>query len=297
MAKITVIGTGGVGACIAFELAHRALCRELVLIDIVTNLAEGNAMDISHATQAVQVKAGSYKDMADSDIVIVTAGRPRSPDMKSRLELASFNAGIIKNIAEEIRQYAPKSIVITLTNPVDTMNYMMYRHTGFERSRVIGFSGELDSARFRTIIAPNKPQDIEAYVMGEHGDSQVPVFSRLRQKEKFLILSKEEKEELIKKCRNSSTEVISRKGATVFAPAHHTISMVEAILWDKMKLMMCSAVLDGEYGQSGLSIGVPCIIGKKGILKVEEWKLPQDEQKMFIDSVLNLKSSIRELFR
>ncbi len=301
MTKISIIGTGNLGSCIAFELAKSNLCREIILLDIVKELAEGNALDIAHAIASnnnMKVRYGEYKDTENSDIIVITAGKSRVPDMKSRLDLMDVNSSIIRSISEEIKQYSPKSIIITLTNPVDIMNYMLYRHTGFERNRVIGSGQELDSARFKTILSDyGRTTDIEAYVIGEHGDSQAPVFSRLKVKGKYLILSKEEKAELIEKCKKSASEVIDRKGATVYGPANNTINMIEAILKDQRKLMICSAVLDGEYGQSGLSIGVPCILGKKGILKVEEWQLINDEQKMFIDSILKLKGYIRELYR
>ncbi len=304
MSKISIIGTGNLGSCIAYTLAERRLCNELVLIDAIRELAEGNALDITQAIAAkndirndIRIQACEYKDIEGSDIIVVAAGKARSTEMKSRLELMSFNAGIIREIAEHIKQYAPKSIIITVTNPVDVMNYMMYRSTGFDRSRIIGSGQELDSVRFRLIAARGRASDVEGYVMGEHGDSQVPVFSKLKQKGKYMILPQEEKEEVIEKCRNSSTEVINRKGATVYGPANNTVNMIEAIIKDQRKLMMCSAVLDGEYGHAGLSIGVPAILGKKGIIKIEEWQLINDEQKMFIDSVLKLKGYIREMYR
>ncbi len=302
MIKLSIIGAGNLGACIAFTIAERNLSDEIMLVDVVKELAEGNALDISHAIASnnnTKIRYGGYKDIEDSDIVIVTVGRARSTEMKSRLDLISFNEGIIRNVAEEIKQYAPKSIIVTLTNPMDIMNYMLYRHTGFERNRVIGSGQELDSARFKTIVSNGygRVTDILAYVIGEHGDSQVPVFSKLKVKGKYLILPKEEKVELIEKCRKSSSEIVNRKGVTAYGPANNTANMIEAILKDQRKLMMCSAVLDGEYGQGGLSIGAPCILGRRGILKIEEWQIPSEEQKMFIDSVLRLKGCIRELYR
>jgi len=183
MCKATVIGVGNLGSCIAYELVARGIVDQIVLIDIYRELAEGNAEDISQAMafrSNVEVAPGDYEDADGSEVVIVAAGKPRTPDMKSRMDLLKVNLRIIESVASDIRKIRGEPIVVTLTNPVDVMNYVMWKRTGFDRRRVIGSAGMLDSARFRKALSRKlgvPVLDVEAYVIGEHGDNQVPVFS------------------------------------------------------------------------------------------------------------------------
>lgn len=299
--KISVIGVGTLGSCIAYEIANRGLTDELVLIDIFRNLAEGNAADIGQAIafrNNVNVYAGYYEDIVDSKVIVVTAGKPRTPEMKTRLELLEVNRKIIGDVAQKIRKVIEESIIVTLTNPVDVMNYLMWRFTGFSREKIIGSAGMLDSARFRYVLSRKHGVpilDVEAYVIGEHGKNQVPVFSKVKIRGKSRKFTEEEKTEIIRELRESALTVISKKGATVYAPANNTVNMIEAILEDKKEVYVCSAILNGEYGLKDLSIGVPAILGENGIEKIVEWDLSEDEKEIFYSGAESIRKAIRSV--
>jgi len=301
--KISVIGVGNLGSCIAYEIANRGLTEELVLIDILRDLAEGNAADIGQAIafrNNVEVYAGDYEDAADSEMIVVTAGKPRTPKMKTRLELLEVNKKIISNVAQRIRRIAKDSIVITLTNPVDVINYLMWRYTGFPRRRVIGSAGMLDSARFRYVLSRRHSVpvlDVEAYVIGEHGENQVPVFSKVKIGGEDIKFADEEKIEIFRDLRKSALTVISKKGATIYAPANNTVNMIEAILERKRNIYVCSAILDGEYNLKNISIGVPVILGENGIEKIIEWNLDEDEEKIFYSGAKNIENAIKSVLK
>lgn len=299
--KISVVGVGTLGSCIAYEIASRNLAGELVLIDIFRDLAEGNAVDIGQAVafrSNIDVYAGDYEDVADSKIIVVTAGKPRSPEMKSRLELLEVNRRVISDVAREIRGVAEDSIIVTLTNPVDVMNYLMWRYTGFSRERVIGSAGMLDSARFRYVLSKKYGipiLDVEAYVIGEHGENQVPVFSKVRMRGKGRKFTEKEKLEIAEEIRKSALTVISKKGATVYAPAKNTVNMMEAILEGGEGVYVCSAILDGEYGLKDVSIGVPVKLGRGGIEEIIEWDLDEDEEKAFYSGAESIRRAIESV--
>ncbi len=299
--KISVIGVGNLGSCIAYEIANRGLVEELVLIDIFRDLAEGNAADIGQAIafrNNVNVYAGDHKNVADSNIIIVTAGKPRTPEMKTRLELLEVNKKIIRDVAQSIRKFAGDSIIVTLTNPVDIMNYLMWKYTGFPREKVIGSAGMLDSARFRYVLSRKYDVpvlDVEAYVIGEHGENQVPVFSRVKIKGKGIKFTSKEKSEISRDLRKSALTVISKKGATIYAPANNTVNMIEAILGRKENVYICSAILDGEYNLKDISIGVPVTLGKDGIENIIEWDLDEDERKTFYSGAESIKNAIKSV--
>ena len=299
MKKATVIGVGNLGSCIAYELAARGIVDELVLIDLYRELAEGNAEDIAQAMafrSNVEVTAGDYEDAEGSQVVIVTAGKPRTPDMKSRIDLLEANIRIIKSVASNLKKIREEPIVVTLTNPVDVMNYAMWKLTGFDRRRVIGSAGMLDSARFRRAISRKLDVpvlDVEAYVLGEHGDRQVPVFSRVAVKGEKRAFSDEERKEITEEIRQSALNVISKKGGTVYAPASNTVNMVRMILEDVPGLAVCSVVLDGEYGLKDISIGVPVELSREGVKRIFEWKLDEDEKAIFYKGAENLKKVIK----
>ncbi len=299
--KISVIGVGNLGSCIAYEIANRGLIEELVLIDIFKDLAEGNAADIGQAVafrNNVNVYAGDYEDAADSRIIVVTAGKPRTPKMKTRLELLEVNKKIIGDVAQRIRKVVDNPIIITLTNPVDVMNYLMWEYTGLPRERVIGSAGMLDSARFRYVLSRKYSVpvlDVEGYVIGEHGENQVPVFSKVKIKGRGIKFTNEEKIEISKSIRRSALTVISKKGATIYAPANNTVNMIEAILECKRSVYVCSAILDGEYNLRNISIGVPVIFGKNGIEKIIEWSLSEEEKKTFYSGAENIRNAIKTI--
>ncbi|MEM2875537.1 MAG: malate dehydrogenase [Candidatus Bathyarchaeia archaeon] len=302
MSKVAVIGVGNLGSCISYEIASRGIVDELALVDIYRELAEGNAEDIEQALafrNYVKVYAGSYEDVKGSDLVVVTAGKPRTPDIKSRMELLKVNKEVIRNVALKLRDIVGESVVITLTNPVDVMNYLMWRYTGFDRRRILGSAGQLDSSRFRIVLSKRfkvPVLDVEAYVIGEHGDDQVPIFSKVKIKGENRTLYGVEREEIIEDLKRSALGVISKKGATTFAPASNTADIAQSILQDRKDLAVCSVVLEGEYGLSGLSIGVPVIIGRQGIEKILEWDLEEGERRLFNAGAEKLKRIIQETF-
>jgi len=303
MSKATVIGVGSLGSCIAYELAARGIVDQIVLIDIYRGLAEGNAEDIAQAMafrSNVEVVAGDYEDADESQIVIVTAGKPRTPDMKSRMELLKTNLRIIKSVALNIKGIRGEPVVLTLTNPVDIMNYVMWKHTGFDRKRVIGSAGMLDSARFRKALSKKLAVpvlDIEAYVLGEHGDNQVPVFSQVTIRGEKRLFNDEERGAITKEIKQSALNVISKKGGTVYAPASNTVNMVQMILEDRCGLAVGSVVLDGEYGLKDLSIGVPLELGRGGVKKIFEWDLSEEEKAAFYRGAENLKRNIEAVMQ
>ncbi|MFH1275774.1 MAG: malate dehydrogenase [Candidatus Woesearchaeota archaeon] len=300
MTKITIIGVGNLGAAIANEIAARDLCNELVLVDIFKELAEGQALDIQQSlpfrnnsnrrdhnsdnsnnsdnsdnSNKTKVYSGDYELIKNSDIIVLTAGKPRTPEMKDRLELAEINFKIVGSVLDEIKKYSPNSIIITITNPMDIINHFIYKN-GFVREKVIGMGGQLDSSRFRTVLGyPEK--EVEAFIIGEHGANQIPVFSKIKIDGKDVAFGVEEKNKIKEEIKMSSMQVIKKKGVTVFAPASNTADMVEAIIKDQKKMMTCSINLQGEYGLENVSIGVPVKLGKNGIEEIVIWDLSEEE--------------------
>ncbi len=294
MTKISVIGAGNLGAAIAYEIASRGIADAIVLVDILKDLADGQAADIQHALpfrNKTKVYSEEYPAIANSDIIIITAGKPRTPDIKDRLQLAEINIRITQSILPEIKKYSPNAIIITLTNPMDIINHFIYTQ-GFTCEKVIGSGGQLDSSRFQIVLG-HPEKKIEAYVLGEHGQNLVPIFSKVFIDGKKKDFSQQEKTELQEKLKQLSLTVIQKKGATVFAPASSTADMVEAIIKDQKKVMICSVNLKGEYGLQDVSLGVPVILGKEGIENVEKWKLDPEELKQLQEG----GEKLQEFFR
>ncbi len=296
MPKLSLIGAGNLGAAIAQEIAGRGLVDELVLIDLLKDLAEGQAADIQQSlpmkirgdkANKTKIYSADYPAIKDSDIIIITAGKPRTAEMKDRLVLAETNIKIVGSINEEIKKYYPYAIIITITNPMDIINHFIHKQ-GFPREKVIGSGGQLDSARFRVALGFPE-QEVEAYVLGEHGEDQVPIFSRVRINGQPKAFSEEEKVVVKDRIRQAALTVIQKKGATVFAPAVATADMVEAILKDQKKVMICSVNLQGEYGLADVSLGVPVILGRKGVEKVERWELAKEELEQLQEGGKKLK--------
>ena len=303
MVKITIIGVGNLGSCIGYEVANRGLADELVLIDIYKDLAEGNAEDIEQSLafrNNTKVYAGDYCDAEGSDIIIVTAGKPRSPEMKSRMDLLNINNKIIREVALNLKALKDDSILITLTNPVDVMNYLMWKYTGFDRRKVLGSAGQLDSARFRVVLSRrfNVPVlDVNAFVIGEHGENQVPVFSMVKIKGEKVTFKVDEKRIITAKLRESALKVISKKGATIYAPANNTANIIQNIIQDGEDICICSTILDGEYGLKDISIGVPVRIGREGVKEIIEWRLDDEERRLFNRGAERLHKTIREILK
>jgi len=301
MRKATVIGVGSLGSCISYEVASRGIVDELVLIDIYKELAEGNAEDIEQALafrNNTKVYAGDYDAADGSDLIIVTAGKPRTQEMKSRMDLLKVNKAIIQGVASKLKDVEGDFVVITLTNPVDLMNYLMWKYTGFDRRRILGSAGQLDSSRFKVALSRRYGTpvlDIEAYVIGEHGENQVPVFSKVKFRGKEKKFTEKEREEIEKEIKESALRVISKKGATIYAPANNTANVIQEILRDEKRLATCSVILNGEYGLRDISIGVPAIVGRRGVEKVSEWELAEKEKEIFYLGAGKIKETIEQL--
>jgi len=302
MIKATVVGVGNLGSCIAYEIACRGLVDRIVLVDVYYELAEGNAADIAQAVafrNNTEVIAGNYENAKGSKVIVVTAGKPRTPDMKSRMDLLEANRKIIVSVASDLKKLGGTPVVITLTNPVDIMNYVMWKSTGMDRRRVLGSAGMLDSARFRTVLSTKyevPSLDVDAYVIGEHGDNQVPVFSQVTIKKQKMTFSETERIKIVNRLKDSALQVISKKGATIYAPASNTANIIEAIIKDEKKMAVCSFVLNGEYSLKGVSLGVPVILDCNGIEKVLEWDLDEREKTLFYKGADQLKDTIKTIF-
>lgn len=291
MKKVGIIGgAGDVGALVAYNLAIEGLADEIILIDLLEDKAKAQASDLRHGVaweQDIEIYQGNYEDAEDTDIFIITAGKPREPGM-SRLDLIKANKKIMKNISQKINKFSPEAITITTTNPLDVMNYSLYHYGDRPREKTLGEAGMLDSARFRSALAKKfdvKMTDVEAYIIGEHGDSQVPLFSQIRiNGEEISIDSEEEREEILETLRGSAMKVIEGKGATVFGPSRGVTLMVDCILNDEKEVYPCSVIPNGEYGLEEASIGLPVKLGSNGVEKIVEWNISNKEKEKLQNS-------------
>jgi malate dehydrogenase len=300
---ISIIGAGKVGSSAAFNILGRRIS-DVVLIDVVQNLAQGEALDMMQAAPAIEFDGkiegtSSYSEMKGSELVILTAGLARQPGM-SRLDLISKNAAIVKSIVKEVVRYAPDCKLMVVTNPVDVMTYVAYKESGFERNRVFGMGNILDTLRFRSYIAMElgvSREDIRALVIGEHGDSMVPLvnYASVSGIPITDLLKREQIQKIVNSTRTSGTDVIKLKGSTVYAPAAVIAIMADAVLRGRNRVMGVSTYLQGEYGFSDVSIGVPCVLGKSGVEKILDLELDAEAGKEFEKSVAVIKDAIREL--
>ncbi len=302
MKKAAVIGVGNLGSCIAYEVANRGLVESLTLVDVVKDLAVGQADDIEQALafrSNTRVYPGEYEDAADSDLVVITAGKPRTPEMKSRLELLEVNARIIEDVAAHVKGFNEHCVYILLTNPLDTMTYLFSKRTGVNREKVIGSAGQLDTARFRNVLSriyDVNVMDVEAYVIGEHGEHQVPLFSRVRLRGELKSFTAVEEARLWEELRDYAIRVVAKKGATVYAPANNTAEMAQAVLRNEGRVMVCSTVLSGEYRLNDVSIGVPAVLGAHGVERILEWPLNDEETRMFYAGADALRETNTRVF-
>jgi len=300
--KVTVIGTGNFGSTVAFILAMNGLCHEVVLRGRNINIAKGKALDMSQAANAARqhtvVRAAlEPQDIANSEVVVVTAGAPRTPGM-DRDDLLLKNATIVKGYAQEIKQYAPDAIVVIVSNPLDVMTYVMLKETGFPKERVLGMAGILDSARMAHFIYEKLEYgagQIRATVMGGHGDTMVPLpkFTTVAGVPIEDLLNPDEINEIVEKTKVGGAEIVNLlgDGSAYYAPAKSTIVMVEAILKDTKQIHSCAVMLEGEYGHENIVSGVPAMIGAHGVEKIIEMTLKPFQEKRFKKSV----DSVREL--
>ena len=300
---IAVIGAGRVGSAAAFNILRYRIS-DVILVDIYKDLAEGEALDMMQAAPALEfdgkIKGTSdYSDIEGSELVIVTAGRARQPGM-TRLELMNENAKIVRSIVREVVKYAPDCKLMMVTNPVDVMTYVAYKESGFERNRVFGMGNLLDTMRFRSYIASElnvSREDVRALVIGEHGDSMVPLigYASVSGIPITKLLSKEQIDKIVRLTISSGAEVIKLKGSTIFAPAVNIAIMADAVIKGRNRVMSVSTYLQGEYGFSDVAIGVPVILGRNGIEKILELELSPESKRRFEKSVLIIKEAIKKL--
>jgi len=296
-------GAGRVGAASALEVASMGL-DDISMVDIIPGLAEGEALDISHrlsdAGIDVDVKGSAdFAELAGADLVVVTAGLARKPGM-TRMDLLSKNSGIIADVVTNISKHAPSTVILMVTNPMDAMTYVALKSSGFPKARVVGQGGVLDNSRFKYVLAKKldvSRNSITSMVMGEHGENMIPVASHTYVSGVPLtsILSEEEVQQAIDDTRKVAADVISKKGATIFAPGRSVARMANAIVNDTKEVMAASAYLEGEYGVSGLCIGVPVKLGSGGIEKIYEVKLSDKERDWFNKGADTLREALATL--
>ncbi|WP_144904866.1 malate dehydrogenase [Halobellus captivus] len=303
MTKVSVVGAAGtVGAAAGYNLALRDVVDELVFVDIPDKEDEtvGQAADANHGVaydSNTEVVQGTYEDTAGSDVVVITAGIPRQPG-QTRIDLAGDNAPIMEDIGSSLAEYNDDFVSVTTSNPVDLLNRHLYESGERDRHTVIGFGGRLDSARFRYVLsqrfgAPVK--NVEATILGEHGDAQVPVFSKVRINGADPEFSAAEREEILGDLTKSAMDVIERKGATQWGPATGVAHMVEAILRDTGEVLPGSIVLDGEFGYENTAVGVPLKLGSDGVEEVVEWELDEYEADLLDDAAEKLSEQYETL--
>ena len=298
---ITIIGSGKVGGDAALFSALKRLDDQILLLDVAEGLPQGEAMDINHmlSEQGIDVEvkgSNNFEDMKGSNIVVVVAGSGRKPGM-TRMDLLKINASIVKSVVENVKKYADNSMIIPVTNPLDPMAYITYKVSGFDRSRVFGMGGMLDLSRFRQFIheATGHSRDsIRALVIGEHGENMLPLprFSSVSGIPLPSLLPKEKLDELVQNTKQVAAKVIELKGATVHAPGNAISAIVESVVRDRKQVIPVATYLDGEYGHSDVTIGVPAVIGKKGVEKIIELDLNDEEKQVFNKAVENVKGAL-----
>ena len=301
---LTIIGSGKVGGDAALFSAIKKLDDQILLLDVVEGLPQGEAMDINHmlSEQGIDVEvkgSNNYADMKGSDIVVVVAGSGRKPGM-TRMDLLKINSSIVKGVVENIKKFANDSIIIPVTNPLDPMAYITYKVSGFDRSRVFGMGGMLDLSRFRQFIheATGYSRDsIRALVIGEHGENMLPLprFSSVSGIPLSSFLPKEKLDELVQQTKQVAAKVIELKGATIHAPGNAISAMVESVVRDRKQVIPVSTYLDGEYGHSDVTLVVPAVIGRRGIEKIIELDLNTEEKHAFDMGIQSVKSAISSM--
>lgn len=305
MVKISVIGAGNVGATTVQRLAEMEL-GEIVMTDVVEGLPQGKALDLMQAGAVMGYDtsitgSNDYADIAGSDLVVITAGIARKPGM-SREDLISTNAGIIKDVAENIKKYAPEAIIINVTNPLDIMTYVALKASGFEPEKVIGMSGILDSGRFASFIAEElncSRRDVEAMVIGGHGDLMVPLpqYTTVSGIPLPELLPEETISRLVQRTVQGGAEIVDllKRGSAFYAPSASIVKMVEAVLKDSKRIIPASAYLRGEYAQEGIYFGVPAKIGAGGVEKILELELTEDQYETLRKSSESIRQGITGL--
>ena len=310
--KISLIGSGQIGGTLAHLVSLKEL-GDVVIFDIAAGLSDGKSLDIAQSGAVERFNANlkgttSYADIANSDVIIVTAGVPRKEGM-SRDDLLGINSKVMKQVGEGIKKYSPNSFVICITNPLDVMVLALQKYSGLPAEKVVGMAGVLDSSRFRLFLSEEfkvSIEDVTAFVLGGHGDTMVPL-SRYSTVAGIPIpdlidmkwSTKERIDKIIQRTRDGGAEIVKllKTGSAYYAPASAAIEMAEAFLKDKKKILPCAVYLDGEYGVDDLYVGVPVIIGAKGVEKIIEIKFNPEEKEMFLKSVDSVKKLTQDLFK
>ncbi|MEL1244174.1 malate dehydrogenase [Flavobacterium sp. DGU11] len=294
--KVTIVGAGNVGATCADVISYRGIASEVVLLDIKEGFAEGKAMDIMQCATTtgfntrVSGVTNDYAKTADSDVVVITSGIPRKPGM-TREELIGINAGIVKSVAENVLKHSPNTIIVVVSNPMDTMTYLTLKATGLPKNRIIGMGGALDSSRFKYYLSKvlDKPSnDVQGMVIGGHGDTTMIPLTRLASYNGSPVsnfLSQEVLDKVAADTMVGGATLTGLLGTSAwYAPGASVAYLVDSILNDQKKMIACSVLLEGEYGQEDICMGVPCIIGKNGLEEIVDIKLDEKEKALFAKS-------------
>lgn len=303
MSKVTVVGAGNVGATAVNVMAIREVADEVVMLDIKEGVSEGKAMDMMQTANLLDMNTrvrgvtNDYAATAGSDVVVITSGIPRKPGM-TREELIGVNAGIVKQVSENVLKHSPEAVIICVSNPMDTMTYLIHKVAGIPKNRIIGMGGALDSSRFKYYLSQAlgaNPNEVEGFVIGGHGDTtMIPMkrFATLRGVPVTELLSAEVLDKVVADTMVGGATLTKLLGTSAwYAPGAAAAELVEAIIHDQDAIIPCSALLDGEYGQKDLCIGVPCLLGKGGIKKVIELKLNDEEKALFEKSAEAVKKT------
>ncbi len=306
--KITVVGAGNVGATTAQRVAEKELARTVVMVDVAEGIPQGKALDQWQSApiegyDSRIIGTNGYDETKDSDLVIITAGIARKPGM-SRDDLLNTNAGIVKSVSEQIRNTSPNAIVIVVSNPLDVMCYVAKEATGFPRERVLGMAGVLDTARYRAFLAEAldcSVRDIQAMVLGGHGDTMVPLISYTSVSGIPItqLMDKATLDAIVLRTRGGGAEIVKhlKSGSAYYAPSAGAVQMAEAIVNDQRRILPCAAWLDGEYGMSGLYLGVPCKLGRQGLVKIVEVALTAEEKTALASSAAAVREPMSAIKR
>ena len=302
--KITVVGAGNVGATTAQRLAEQALARTVVLVDVIEGVPQGKGLDQWESApiegfDTRVVGANDYGPAAGSEIVVITAGIARKPGM-SRDDLVRTNAGIVKQVSEQVKQHCPRAIIVMISNPLDVMCWVAKEVTGFPRERVIGMAGVLDTARYRAFLAEAldvSVTDIQAMVLGGHGDTMVPLvsYTTVSGIPVSQLIAADRLAKIVERTRNGGAEIVAflKTGSAYYAPSAAAVQMVEAIVQDRKRVLPCAAWLEGEYGLSGLYCGVPCKLGRKGLEQILLVALTGEEKAALEKSAAAVRETMR----
>ncbi|MBK8660357.1 MAG: malate dehydrogenase [Ignavibacteriales bacterium] len=307
MKKITVVGAGNVGATAAQRIAEKHLAENVVLLDVIEGIPQGKALDMWESGpvedfDSAVIGTNDYSDTAGSDIVVITAGLARKPGM-TRDDLLMKNAEIVRSVTEQVVPVSPDAVIVVVSNPLDVMTWVSMKTSGFPKNRVVGMAGVLDSARFRLFIAKElnvSVMDVQALVLGGHGDSMVPLirYSTVSGIPISELMSAERIEQLVDRARNGGIEIVNylKTGSAYYAPSSSAVEMVDAIVKNRQRILPCAAYLEGEYGLNGMYVGVPVKLGRNGIEKVIELKLTDKELAELHRSAMDVKTNINKLW-